>query len=521
MNEDRLILECTPLQYDALGDESGKTGRAESVSFPKNAREVRQILEYVTSRKIPLTIQGGLTGITGGAVPAGGHAMNFRRMSRVTGMKYSRGNYILTVEPGLLLKDLRSQIEAKSFDTTGWRGESCQVLEDFKKEGAYFFPPDPTEPSASIGGMASCNASGARGFLYGPTRKYIQGARLLLTDGRTLSLIRGKERLRGFHFKVSSMEGENIEGELPELHHVKVKNASGYFIRENMDLIDLFIGAEGTLGIFTSLDLKLLPLPPAIWGITVFLPGEEKALDFLFRIKEEAFSPAAIEYFSPEALELLRAEKEQNPASSELPAIPGGSYSAVYLEYHGTEQRIESAVHAVIPHMEALGGDPDSVWAATNPREMERLTLFRHALPEAVNRKIAGIRKVYPGITKLGTDMAVEARDFRKTLKMYRRDLEAASLSFVIFGHMGDQHLHVNIIPADPREYNKGKELYRKWAAEIGSMGGTISAEHGVGKIKTPLLPLMYGEAGITKMRRVKSFFDRSSLLNRGNLFPE
>ena len=157
---------------------------------------------------------------------------------------------------------------------------------------------------------------------------------------------------------------------------------------------------------------------------------------------------------------------------------------------------------------------------ATEPREHERLRLFRHAVPEAVNLRIARIQRDCPDITKLGTDMAVPDEHLDGMLALYRKRLEAEGLEYVIFGHIADNHLHVNILPHTEDEYARGKEIYKGFAQEAVARGGTVSAEHGIGKLKTFLLPLLYGEEGVEEMRRVKRLFDPGGRLNPGTLLP-
>jgi len=150
---------------------------------------------------------------------------------------------------------------------------------------------------------------------------------------------------------------------------------------------------------------------------------------------------------------------------------------------------------------------------------MEKFKAFRHALPEAVNRLIDERRKVEPTLTKLGTDMAVPDAHLGAILERYERDLAAAGLDYVIFGHIGNNHLHVNILPASKADYQRGRALYLAWARDVVGWGGTVAAEHGIGKLKAPMLEVMFGAAGIAEMRAVKRVFDPEGRLSPGNLF--
>ena len=134
--------------------------------------------------------------------------------------------------------------------------------------------------------------------------------------------------------------------------------------------------------------------------------------------------------------------------------------------------------------------------------------------------QIDEVKKSDSRITKLGTDMSVPDEKLKEVMKLYNEDIEKNNLNAVIFGHVGNNHLHVNIIPGNMEEYEKGKELFMSWAEKIAAMGGAVSAEHGVGKLKVPFLQLMYSREQLNEMRRIKMLFDPQQLLNRGTIFP-
>jgi len=488
-----------------LRDESRKTGEAHYISFPKTGDEVREVMNCAAESKANITIQGARTGITAGAVPYGGHILNMSRMNGISDLRYDekRREYFLTVQPGALLSDVRKALA----DTP------------------YFFPPDPTEASASLGGMVACNASGACSYYYGPTRRYIEALHIILPDGSEIKLRRGKHKASKRLFMLVTDTGKIIEGELPGYRAPIVKNASGYFAADDMDMVDLFIGAEGTLGVITEIELRLLKKPEAIWGVMAFFPSEDSAIHFVRALRgdfEEANEsrPAAIEYFNHHALELLRKMKGENPAFGEIPNMPPEYHTAIYFEYHGDdEDSVSDMVMGAVEHLVSCGGSDETSWIAMSPHELERLKYFRHAVPEAVNLEIDHRRKTTPGIVKLSTDMAVPDVELEAAISMYNRSLNETGLDCVMFGHIGDNHIHVNILPGSMEDYNKGKELYYKWAGEVIRKGGTISAEHGIGKLKTELLAEMYGENGIEQMQSVKRLFDPDNILNRGNIF--
>ncbi|MBT3194316.1 MAG: FAD-binding oxidoreductase, partial [Verrucomicrobia bacterium] len=254
MNTD--IRPFAPEFEEYLRDESRRTGSAEQILFARNEEDISDALQA----SLPLTIQGARTGIAAGAVPNGGLILNLSRMNHVGGVEDGR----ITVQPGALLAEIREKV----------------------KDAGLFFPPDPTETSASIGGMLACNASGAMSYHYGPTRKWVHALRVMLPDGDVVRVERG-EKIDGLSFSLTTEGGNEISGTLPELKMPDVKSAAGYFITPNMDLVDLFIGMEGTLGIITEAELLLRPVPPVQQALCAFFPNEEAALTFVRFLRED------------------------------------------------------------------------------------------------------------------------------------------------------------------------------------------------------------------------------------------
>lgn len=509
---------------DYLRDESRKVGEAESISFPKNEKEVIDILTTLKSHKSLVTTQGARTGITAGAVPQGGHILNLSRMDKILGLRYDdkADTFFLKVQSGVMLSQIKEALKNKAFNTEeSWDSESLEALKRFKASKSYFFSPDPTETTAAIGGMIACNASGACSFKYGPTRDHIESLRVALVDGDILALKRGEHKAINGHFSITTESGNTIEGTIPKYIMPRVKNASGYYTLPDMDLVDLFIGSEGTLGIITEVELKLIKSPAVTYALTVFFSNEEKALKFVRKVREES-TPTAVEFFNSNALNLLRKGKETIPAFSKLLDLPSHFHTAVYIEYQGKdEDEVLDMIMKAGELIEECGGNEDDIWLATNHQAKEQLHFFRHAVPEAVNLLIDDRRRTYPELTKLGTDMAVPDQNLEEIMNIYNESLEKSNLESVIFGHIGNNHVHVNILPRDMEDYAKGKELYNFWAEKVISMGGSVSAEHGIGKMKTHLLSKMLGENGIEEMKTLKNIFDPENRLNKGNLFEE
>ncbi len=515
-----------------LRDESRQVGTAESIIFPKTEEEIIASVKECVLKNIPITTQGARTGLAASAVPFGGHIINLSRMNNVTGARYDKDTdrFFLSVQPGVLLTEIRKCLLNKSFVTSNWDKESINALNHMEKN-EWFYSTDPTEISASIGGMAACNASGAKSFRYGSTRDHVEFIRVVLSDGDVLSLKRGKSYAENGKFSLVTESGKVLSGELPkyEMPNVK-KNTSGYYNNPNMDMLDLFIGSDGTLGIISEIEIELNRTQQSEWGVTVFMPDEDKCLDLVRALRGEKIfdhmapmrlKPSAIEFFSHKALEMLRHQQKTNPAFSSIQEIKESYHTAVYTEIEGdSDEEIWGGIEELGDVISMLGGDEDATWVANNPTSLEKLHSFRHACPECVNMQIDEVKKTDSGITKLGTDMSVPDEKLKEVMKMYNDDIEKNNLHAVIFGHVGNNHLHVNIIPRNMDEYKKGKDLFLLWAEKVAAMGGAVSAEHGVGKLKVPFLQKMYSEEEINEMRKLKELFDPNQLFNRGTIFP-
>ncbi|MFY9181325.1 MAG: FAD-binding oxidoreductase [Kiritimatiellia bacterium] len=494
-----MMAPLQPEQMDYLRDESRHTGRAAQIAFPRTEADVSAILAEARRARLPVTLQGARTGVTGGAVPDGGLILNLSQMNQILD-----AGETFRVQPGVTLQTIRQALPS---------GRA--------------FTPDPTETTASIGGMVACNASGANSFLYGPTRNHVAALRVMLANGECLELRRGRDQARSTNFTLGS-----VAGTLPSLPRPAVKNAAGYFVEPDMDLLDLFIGAEGTLGIITEVTLRLLPAPAAIWGLMAFLPGTAAAVQYVNTLRDEARAAAAatsaaappaqlaaLEYFDANCLAFLHQHRDALATRGiPVPALPEGA-ACIYAEWHGPSAAAnEAAALAAAEHLPALNADPDACILADNPHDMEKLKTFRHAVPELVNATIDERRRRHPDLAKLGTDMSVPDARLGHILARYENDLAAAGLENLIFGHIGANHLHVNILPRTPADYAAGRDLYTRWAAQVIAWGGSISAEHGIGKIKRDLFRQMAGDAALARMRALKKILDPDTLLNPGNI---
>jgi D-lactate dehydrogenase (cytochrome) len=162
------------------------------------------------------------------------------------------------------------------------------------------------------------------------------------------------------------------------------------------------------------------------------------------------------------------------------------------------------------------GGSLDMTWFAQSKKEQKELADIRHDLPDMVNDYIKRKR-----LTKVGTDIAVRHERLDDMLKFYKGLLSDAGFDYVMFGHIGDSHLHVNILPKDANQHQKAKAIYDKFVKKAVSLGGTVSAEHGIGKLKHRYLEMMYGKKAIAEMVSLKKSLDPSCILGLDNIFPK
>jgi FAD/FMN-containing dehydrogenase len=334
-----------------------------------------------------------------------------------------------------------------------------------------FYAPDPTENTSSIGGNIGANASGSRSFLYGATRRHVQAVRVIHMDGRIVEYRRG----------------EKVDFEVPRIPLPRTrKHSAGYRLEPGMDFVDLFIGSEGTLGVVTEAELQLLPAPGEILGGVVFFPTEEAALDCVDRWRP---TPG------------LRMLEFLDSRSIKLMEQPYGA--AVLLELEGEAE------------LDMSGALENESWFGSSAADRERFRQFRHRLPERIHERLRR-----GGFMVLATDYAVPLERNRDILAIYRRVLtQNFGDKFVMFGHIGDAHVHTEVLPETQQEWKLATDIAIDLAKEVVAMGGTVGAEHGLGKRKAHLLPLQYNPAEIESMRSVKRRFDPQGLLGQGNLF--
>ncbi len=516
---------------DYLMDESRLPGgHTHTLIFAHSEKQVVDTLKQAYSSDIPVTISAGRTGIVGGAVPQGGLLLSLESMNRFLGVQWNekRKRWCVTIEPGLTVTALKDILDKKNFEKplSLLKGKSKEQLQQFSPiSDKWFYPPDPTEQSAHLGGTVALNSSGGRSFKYGQTRNFVTGLRVILADGTVLDIKRGTALSTPDKGFVLQKQNYTMVIPVPSYETPDLKNAAGYYVKHPMDFIDYFIGSEGTLGVITQIELALEPKPELNLCYMAFFPSEEDAVYFVESIKKlcknktTPLNPTALEYFDDYSLSLLRQKRDREGPSSSIRSFPDYARAALYLEQEGKNEDLETLCSEYIKILAECNASGDDAWGALNQAEREKLSQFRHAVPEEINSLIAERQRTHPHIHKIGTDFSVPDEALKTMLSSYRSHLDKENLEYAIFGHIGDNHLHVNVLPRDEKDWEKAKTLYLEFARQAVSLGGTVSSEHGIGKIKKALLPLMYCPRTIQEMKQVKKALDPKSILGPDILF--
>jgi D-lactate dehydrogenase (cytochrome) len=402
------------------------------------------------------------------------------KLNRIKQIVHEERGGFAVVEAGVILSDLQRAVDHEGL----------------------LYPPDPTERGCFVGGNVATNASGARTFKYGPTRNYINRLKVVLASGEVLDLRRGE--VRAAHDRIRL--GKSIEVQLPDYRMPATrKNASAYFVAPEMDAVDLFIGSEGTLGVICEVEVKLLPKPEGLLSGVVFFADEGNVLALVREVRAHV-DARAVEFFDEESLKFLREK---------YPTIPAEAVAAIFFEQETTATTEDAVLNQWLALLDQHHAIADS-WFATNEQDQAKLREFRHQLPVLMNEWFAHYRQ-----RKVSTDMAVPDDAFPGLFRLYKETLRSSDLRYTIFGHIGDNHVHVNILPRDEAEGAHARELYVEFLKYAASVGGTLSAEHGVGKLKRDYLHLFYTDIQLREMATLKKALDPNGILGRGNILSE
>jgi D-lactate dehydrogenase (cytochrome) len=457
-----------------------REGHADRVVFPESVEEVAEIVAGANRERTPVTVSGAGTGTVGGRVAFGGIVLATDRLNRIKSIVHEDGGGYAVVEPGVFLSDLQRAVDHEGL----------------------LYPPDPTERGCFIGGTVATNASGARTYKYGPTRNYIRRLKIVLASGEIVDLRRGDIRAASDRtIRIASINAQLPSYDMPATR----KNASGYFVAPGMDAVDLFIGSEGTLGVICEIEARLLPKPEGLLSGVVFFANEADVLALVAEARTRV-DARALEFFDRESLNFLRQK---------YPEIPSEAVGAIFFEQETTAATEDSVQNDWLALLDQHHAFPDS-WFASNEQDQARLREFRHQLPVLMNEWFARYNQ-----RKVSTDMAVSDDAFPGLFRLYKETLQASGLRYTIFGHIGDNHVHVNILPRNESEASHARDLYVQFLKHAASVGGTLSAEHGVGKLKREYLRYFYTDTQLREMAALKKAFDPNGILGRGNIFSE
>ncbi len=480
---------------DAAGTPGGHTP---VVALPQDEGEVAAVL-----RGAPAVVPvGAQSSLTGGATPFGEWVLSLARMDRIEPMNL----------------DL---VQAQA-------GVALSTLEDNLRPQHLFYPPVPTFRGAFVGGVLATNAAGAATFKYGSTRRWVKGLTVVLANGDVLDLVRGAcvAHAGGF-FEIEGTDGSLRRVPIPTYRMPEVaKRSAGYHAAPGMDLVDLFVGSEGTLGVITGAILGLLPEPGRFFAWVGFAQ-EARALAAVARLREasgarQGLEVAAIESLDGRCLELLREDGADREHGVRLPA---GAATTLLIEVEFPPAADPSTPLEELGRLlEAEGAlDPIEIALPEERTRAEHLLALREAVPLAVNRRIAALQQAgEPEVHKTAADMIVPFEHLPAMMARYREGFTRRGLDHALWGHISDGNIHANAIPRSKRDVELGEEAILEFGREAIRLGGCPLSEHGVGRspVKQALLRELYGESGIAEMRQVKAALDPEGKLSPGVLFP-
>ncbi len=442
-------------------DASGLEMIPEGVVRPSSIEEVTELLREASATGTAVTPAGAQSSTTGASITDRGVLLSLRGMAHIGAV--DRDTRSIRVQAGAIVADVRRAAEAAGL----------------------LFAPDPTsEEESTIGGAIACNASGARSLRYGATGRHVRALTVLLVTGERLELRR------------------------PALE----KNTVGYPIAH--DPVEWFVGSEGTLGVVVEAELALLPLPEQVLGLAVPFVREADALAFVVSARQSGVVyPRCLEFFDQGALDIARiAEGTANWASS--------ATAMVYVEETGADESRASdelPLEAWLALAEAHRALDSDIRVYDSPSSLRDARRMRHAVPATMNERGGACRP--QGGRKVSTDWAVPYPKLLDALSMARRFADDAGIPRgIAYGHAGNGHPHQNFIAHDAAELHRIEQVVQATLREVIGMGGTVAAEHGIGKIKRRWLPMQTSDAQLRVMRAIKHEFDPHGLLAPGNV---
>lgn len=495
-------------------------GFASGIATPASEGEIAALLRAAPS-VLPIGAQSSLTG---GATPRGDVLLSTSHLNRIID---SRDDWI-RVEAGVTLVDLDLALA---------------------KLGKHY-PPIPTFTGAFVGGIVATNAAGAATFKYGTTRDWVRALTIVLANGDVLDIERGRTTAHVDGYFEIVLSDRTARVPVPRYRMPAVpKISAGYFAAPGMDLIDLFIGSEGTLGVITEATLRVLPVRPAMCLAFVPFADRAAALAFVTRLRHaaretwrtrdpRAMDVSAIEHMDARCLALLREDGADRASGVVIPEgtvmallvtleLPPEMTSARAFDEIGRAREVHAPDTPLIRFCRALdeAGVLDAVEIAVpgdSAREHQLLAL-REAVPAGVNARVGRAKQADARIAKTAADMIVPFEHVEELLAIYDEEFRARGLDAAVWGHISDGNLHPNVIPRSMDEVESGKAAILTFGREVIRLGGSPLAEHGVGRnpVKQQLLLELYGREGVDAMRAVKRTLDPDFTLAPGVLFGE
>lgn len=467
------ILNPDPVLRASLSRDTVYQGAPDFACRARDERDIVEALATCHRSRIPLTVCGSQTSITGASAADSGLVLSLTRLNRILEISPdpATGGGWAVVEPGVLIADLK----------------------DAARAAGLFYPPDPTSfREATIGASVATNATGEDTFKYGSTRSYVNEIALQTIDGRALTLARS----------------------VPAPTR-PAKNTAGYFL--DGEEIDAFIGAEGTLGIITSLRLRLLPGRDR--GFILFvLPFKDFAacLQAVVHLQKTKAPARAIELVGPGAAEYFTA-------CPDCPLELRGRSCFLYLKGEFTDAggpetiledwtaRLEGVYHAA--------GNPagfQDVITALTTAQQEAIRRSRHFIPLKVNE--AYFPFVAQGGGKIGTDWWVPLHHLEEMMLPVYDEARGLGIPFLVFAHIGNGHPHWNFLTRTAAEKQRALEFVNRQCWQAALFGGGVAGEHGLGKIRRDLLTVQHSPKVVRKMIDLKRRWDPEWLLGRGNI---
>ncbi len=438
-------------------DALGLKGNFSGLVRPSSEEEIVDLIRYASSKGIKITPQGQRTSLTGAAIAEEGLALSLEKMNRIIDIDTDSMRAI--VEPGLITGNLKRELAKMGL----------------------IYPPDPTsQDECTIGGNVATNASGSRSLRYGPTSDWVSWIRFV--DGR---------------------------GEVNEIGSVdSSKSSSGP--RAFQRPLNLFVGSEGIFGVITKIGLKLTRAPLDSFVLVVYFRDLYKALDFVSDSLKRGQVPSSMEFMDEACIGIVK--------DVEGFYAPEGTNAIVTIEEELWDGESEEGVldnwfGLIGPYTDLV----DETIVLKTAQEKRNFANIRHRIPEALNEE--SNRVIEDGGIKISTDWAVPLPKLREMVGYFERIRGLlGDMPVYWYGHIGNGHPHVNIIARDKREREIGEQVELLLAQKAVNLGGVVSAEHGIGKLKKAQLRLMYPPCVLESLRAVKKLLDPKGILAPGNL---